>query len=95
MRPACILSEAGQAQARRDGNAGAGDAGAIGLFNAEGRLVSKDRVFSYAQRFHMRADLPGVLLNMVRGYVAGLREYGRIVPEPPGRRGFAKKDARR
>lgn len=57
--------------------------------------MSKDRVFSYAKRFHMRADLPGLLLNMVRGYVAGLREYGRIVPEPPGRRGFAKKDARR
>ena len=57
---------------RRDGNAGAGGAGAIGLFNAEGRLVSKDRVFTDTKRFQVEADFPGLLINMVKRYVAGL-----------------------
>ena len=81
--------------ARRDGNAGAGGAGAIGLFNAEGRLVSEDCVFSDTKRFQVEADPPGLLINMVKRYVACFREYGRIVPGLPVYRLLAKLDARR
>ena len=80
---------------RRDGNAGAGGAGAIGLFNAEGRLVSKDRVFTDTMRFQVEADFPGLLINMVKRYVAGFRGHGRILPGLPGFRVLANLDARR
>ena len=57
--------------------------------------MSKDCVFSDTKRFQVEADPPGLLINMVKRYVACFREYGRIVPGLPVYRVLANLDARR
>ena len=57
--------------------------------------MGKDRVVSDTKRFQVEADHPGLLINMVERYVAGFREYGRIVPGLPVYRVLANLDARR
>ena len=63
------------------------------LYDAEGRLVIKDRINSDTERFQVAADLSGLAVNTVKKYVVAFREQGRIVLEPPGRRGPGKPDA--
>ena len=63
------------------------------LFNAEGRLVIKDRVHNDKERYEVAAGLSGLAANTVKKYVVVFREHGCIVLEPPGRRGPAKPDS--
>ena len=65
------------------------------LYDAEGRLVIKDRVHNDKERYEVAAGLSGLAANTVKKYVAGFREYGRIVPGLPVYRVLANLDARR